>query len=78
MSSTIGTRLLYAGYACGSFYSHSGGRANYLCLPKQPQYLRHGRPPYSSFSYLYGSEYLCAFVGAHNHNVLCAVCYTSN
>ena len=69
--------MLYTGYAGGSWYAHSGGGANYLCLPKQPQYLRFGRPGIL-VSYLSGSEYQHTLIGAHEHNVPCAVCYTSN
>ena len=31
---TPGTELVYSGLAGGSLYSHSGGGANYLCLPE--------------------------------------------
>ena len=36
--STSGTQTLYAGRVAGSFYHQTGGGANYLCLPEQPQY----------------------------------------
>ena len=33
-----GTELVYEGIAAGSWYRHSGGGSNYLCLPKDPKY----------------------------------------
>ena len=80
---TTGTQLLYAGRAAGSFYSEKGGGANYLCLPEQPQYSSYTAGTQTHRAYLYGAEYetgsytngpLRSF---HNHNVPCAVCYTS-
>ena len=82
--STSGTQLLYAGRAAGSRYTEKGGGANYLCLPEQTQY--------STFTagvqtrgraHLYGAEYQTAGTDNgplrtfHDHNVPCAVCYTS-
>ena len=52
---TPGTELVYSGLAGGSRYSHSGGGANYLCLPTSPQYLVSGLP--TAYSYLYGAKY---------------------
>ena len=81
-NSTAGTQLLYSGTAAGSFSSHTGGGANYLCLPDDPEFLRYtsGRQS-SSRSYLYGTEYRSynsppAFGSMADHNVPCAVCYT--
>ena len=73
-----GAELLYEGIAGGSLWSHSGGGANYLCLPKVPQYLSTAVP--SHHSYLYGVEYERVnniFPSKHAHNAPCAVCYTS-
>ena len=75
--STSGTSTLYNGYAAGSWYGHHGGGANYLCLPKNPQYLRSGVPGGNQLSWLRGSEYQYTFVGRHDHNVPCSVCYVS-
>ena len=69
--STPGTELVYAGKAGGSHYSHSGGGANRLCLPDNPQYLSY-QSGHQGSGYLYGAEY-----EIHNHNVTCAVCYSS-
>ncbi|XP_003385621.2 PREDICTED: short-chain collagen C4-like isoform X4 [Amphimedon queenslandica] len=77
-SCPTGAQLLYEGITGGSHYSESGGGANYVCLPKVPQYMSTNVPPHSS--YMYGSEYQdvnSIFPGKHDHNVPCAVCYTS-
>ena len=82
--STSGTQLLYAGRAAGSWYNQRGGGANYLCLPEQPQYSTYTAGVQGGRAYLYGAEYqtrggdngpLRSF---HDHNVPCAVCYTSS
>ena len=33
-----GTELVYLGRTGGSFFENSGGGANYLCLPEDPDY----------------------------------------
>ncbi len=53
---TGGTELLYEGLAAGSHRSHKGGGADYLCLPKDPQYSAYQRGDYQA-NYLYGVEY---------------------
>ena len=72
---TPGTELVYEGLAGGSAYTHSGGGANYLCLPKIPDYLLNGLP--SAVNYLYGAEYErpVPFSNLDDHNVPCSVCY---
>ena len=72
-----GREMVYTGIAGGSDYSQSGGGANYLCLPNNPQYSKDGVPSGSTFSYLYGSEYQSTLVGTHQHNVPCTVCYVA-
>ena len=74
---TPGTQLVYSGLAGGSRFSNSGGGANYLCLPNIPEYLVDGIPGDTYFSYLYGAEYDHPRFASHDHNVPCAVCYTS-
>ena len=80
---TTGTQLLYAGRAAGSWYSEKGGGANYLCLPEQPQYSTFTAGTQSGRAYLYGAEYQTTgsdngpLHSFHDHNVPCAVCYTS-
>ena len=83
---TTGTQLLYAGRAAGSHYSDPGGGANYLCLPEQPQYSNYTAGVQGGRAYLYGAEYQTGsphlgdtgpFHSVSQHNVPCAVCYTS-
>ena len=78
--STEGTSLVYSGITAGSWWSNTGGGANYLCMPEDPDY--------STFitgvqadSRIYGTEYQTqsgqtALPGVHQHNVPCAVCRT--
>ena len=84
--STSGTQLLYAGRAAGSYYNQKGGGANYLCLPEQPQYSTYTAGTQAGRANLYGAEYQTGsphpadtgpFHSVAQHNVPCAVCYTS-
>ncbi|XP_053393523.1 uncharacterized protein LOC123562973 [Mercenaria mercenaria] len=50
------TSTMYSGYAAGSFYSHSGGAANYLCLPPDPQWAYY-EDSVGSGGKVYGGEY---------------------
>ena len=78
-----GTELFYSGITGGSPHSQQGGGANYLCMPRGPEF----PPEYSTtltyrngvqgLSYVYGTEYQVPLQGTHNHNVPCAVCYVS-
>ena len=73
---TSGTELVYKGLAAGTSFDHSGGGANYLCITEQPQYLSNTKPTFRSE--LYGAEYQSPVFGSlHDHNVPCAVCFTS-
>ena len=74
---TPGTELVYKGLAGGSDFDQYGGGANYLCLPHDPEYLKDGLP--STSSTLNGAEYESPISSSslNNHNVPCAVCYTS-
>ena len=86
-SNTSGTELLYAGRAAGShFWNERGGGANYLCLPERPQYSTYTSGAQSARAYLYGAEYETGLTqrgeigplsAVNDHNVPCAVCYTS-
>ena len=71
-----GTQLVYAGRTGGTWYETSGGGANYLCMPENPQYGRYwsGEQGYSK---IYGTEYQSHGRPMENHNVPCAVCYAS-
>ena len=82
--STPGTRVLYAGRAAGTWYNQKGGGANYLCLPEQPQYSTYTAGSQPSRAFLYGAEYETGDSSEtgplrylNDHNVPCAVCYTS-
>ena len=82
--STSGTQRLYAGRAAGSYYNENGGGANYLCLPERPQYSTYTAGTQGGRAYLYGAEYQTGggvdngpLRSFHDHNVPCAVCYTS-
>ena len=72
-----GAELLYQGITAGECYHNPGGGANYVCLQKDPQYMSTTAP--SGYSYLYGTEYEVSniFSESGQHNVPCAVCYTS-
>ena len=83
-SNTTGTQLLYAGRAAGSsHHTEKGGGANYLCLPEQPQYSTYTAGVQDARAYLYGAEYETGVYAngplhsVFQHNVPCAVCYTS-
>ena len=74
-----GTELVYAGRAGGSLWSHTGGGANYLCMPDDPDYLAY-QPGVQGASPVYGAEYQPwggPLRAVHDHNVPCAVCYAS-
>ncbi len=59
------------------FINKKGGGANFLCLPTNPEY--HTLNTYASryYSEISGTEYEYLIAGSHNHNVPCAVCYTT-
>ena len=54
--SSTGAQLVYAGRAGGNLFSQSGGGAEKLCLPKDPDYLP-GTTGYTALSHMYGGEY---------------------
>ena len=76
-----GTELVYTGRTAGSrWLQNTGGGANYLCMPENPDYLGY-RPGVQGYSPVYGTEYQTENTGplghVHNHNAPCAVCYAS-
>ena len=77
---TNGTELLYKGKAAGSHFTQSGGGANYICLPDQPEFLSYTPGVYEYQSYIYGAGYE-TYNGPlsphYEHNVPCVVCYVS-
>jgi hypothetical protein len=77
-----GTEMVYSGITGGTHHSHTGGGANYLCMPQDPQYsptltYRHGQTDATNgyASRIYRAEYEFPLQGTHNHNVPCAVCH---
>ncbi|XP_078619155.1 uncharacterized protein LOC144886400 [Branchiostoma floridae x Branchiostoma japonicum] len=78
------TSLIYDGIAGGSYYAHSGGGANYVCLPKEPEWgvFTDGN---QGTAYMAGAEYELIdgnnpFQGTslHDHDVPCAVCHVAS
>ena len=78
--SGTGARVLYDGYAGGSWFDHSGGGSNHLCLPRDPDLVNIEG---GTRSYMYGAEYEThdtdhRFVRLHDEKVPCVVCFTPN
>ena len=76
-----GTQLLYAGRAGGTPYQYSGGAANYVCLPNDPDYLQYqtgvqGVTRIGGVVYQYGR--FPSLSSLNSQNVPCAVCYVAN
>eukprot|EP00058_Branchiostoma_floridae_P013323 XP_002598811.1 hypothetical protein BRAFLDRAFT_74512 [Branchiostoma floridae] len=78
------TSLIYDGIAGGTLNTQSGGGANYVCLPKDPEWgvFTNGN---QFTAYMYGAEYELAngnnpFQGAslHDHDVPCAICHVAS
>ena len=72
-----GSESVYSGTMAGTFFTSTGGGANFLCLPEEPDYKSLNTKDKGSISYLYGTEYESPIVGIHDHGVPCAVCYVS-
>ena len=75
-----GTELLYDGIVTGSG-GREGGSAEYICLHRQPQFLRTASGFQERRSRIYGAELRAvdnapAFSSIVRHNHPCAVCYT--
>ena len=77
--------LIYRGYAGGSYYSHTGGAANLICLPEEPTWSNYSDKVSTYGAFVYGAEYSFGysqdapqvqFIGSdlHQHDVPCAVC----
>ncbi|XP_031564259.1 uncharacterized protein LOC116299687 isoform X1 [Actinia tenebrosa] len=65
----------------GERYGHSGGGANYVCLPETPKYGRY-KNGYQNTALMYGTEYEVSRFNQftrnlHNHDAPCAVCYVT-
>ena len=75
-----GAELVYKGRAAGSWYSHSGGGANYQCITENPRNFEFG-PGTVDHSLMYGVEYESGGPSSisplQNEDVPCAVCYVA-
>ena len=74
----------FTGYVGGKHYTHTGGGAEYLCLPKVPQFGKK-TSGHQSGSYVYGTEYELypsnnpfGDQSIHNQDVPCAVCHVGD
>ena len=79
--SVTGTQVVYAGRAGGTDVLSSGGSAEKLCLPLDPDYINDARSTSATlYSTLHGAEYETRDGPHHNfheYNAPCAVCYAS-
>ena len=50
-----GTSIVYEGITAGSWYDHTGGGANYICLVTDGLYHREARDANQNYAYLYGT-----------------------
>ncbi|OWF51094.1 short-chain collagen C4-like [Mizuhopecten yessoensis] len=78
------TELVYAGYAGGSWYGHSGAAVDHLCLPPDPEWLETTVVPDDYTGRIYGAEYESTSghtlfgTQSHNEEVPCAVCRSTS
>ena len=77
--SVPGTKMVHTGIAAATLYTLSGGGANYLCMPKVPEYNPNltYRSTVDDHSQIHGVEYEAPLQGLYNHNVPCALCHVS-
>ena len=71
-----GAHTIYSGVVAGSNYTHEGAAVNPLCLPLDPQYLKH-QPRYQNWVQLFGVEYQTHHTPldhSNDRNVPCALC----
>ena len=74
-----GTQMVYSGRTGGSWYGHTGGGANYLCMPDIPEYGRYS-PGVQGWTRIFGTEYQTTnalLPQRQNNNVPCVVCDAS-
>ena len=73
--------LIYPGIVGGGYHSHKGGAANYLCMPRDPDFLQVEAGTAGSRDLIYTTEYeinnFSPFSHLHNHDAPCAVCRVS-
>ena len=70
-----GVNRVYAGRTGSSHYTHSGGGANYICMPNDPEYSSY-IPGVQGYGFVYGTEYEGPPLapGMIQHDAPCAVC----
>ena len=74
-----GVTRIYKGWTGSSLSSDSGGAANYLCMPEDPEYTLPSRPGVQGDSFVYRTEYESPVLTSRNqHNAPCAVCFISS
>ena len=67
-----------SGYAAKSYYTHSGGGVNYICLVKTPQWPVGVEAGFQGTSYIYGVEYqelLTSQSSLIHDDAPCTVCH---
>ena len=73
-------QLVYSGRAGGSYFSHTGGGSNPVCLPLDPNFLTQISGNQLR-ALIFGAEYETStnrysyLHGRHDHDVPCAVCH---
>ena len=75
-SCPYGADTIYSGAVGGSHYTHEGAAVDPLCLPLDPQYLKH-QPGNQHHAIVYGAEYQTSGTPldhSHDRNVPCALC----
>ena len=71
-----------SGFVGGSYYTHTGGGGEYICLPNKPKYDKY-KDGSQAGSYIYGTEYQVSsyspFTNSlHDHDAPCVVCYVKS
>ena len=73
-----GTELVYSGKAGGTYYSHSGGAANIICMPNDPNHLQY-ESGQQGYAYVYGVRVSGSgnqpLSYSYGYYLPCAVCY---
>ena len=75
-----GTQIVYSGITGSTFFNREGGGANYLCMPKDPEYnptLTYRNNLGNKRAFVQGTEYQSPLQGLQAHNAPCAVCHVS-
>ena len=73
------SELVYDGYAGGGYHGEQGSGTNYLCLPKDPEWVQVHTTPYEG--HVHGAEYQdigSLFQAINDKDVPCAVCQTKS